>query len=158
MLRALTNACGLCMGVCRTALRNLILRRKISVNALLELAATGHVCGMEDLYFVVGESSSVDPGCVVTQAAAAAAREEGGSASLDRQLHFEAGGVLVGVQPSSGSEASQHDWCWVACMLSSQELLVYANEVALWAILDELGGPGIAVDSSSNPISAPTTF
>ena len=122
----------LCVGACRTALRNLIHCRKISVNALLDLAATGQVWGMEDLYFVVDESMD-------SESATQAAREGG-----DRQLHFEAGGVIVGLQPSRESQTSQHDWCWVACMLSSQELLVYANEVALWAILDELGGPGIA--------------
>ncbi len=101
-----------------------------------------------------------DPAATAAGAAAAAA-----AAVAAARVHIHAGGLVVGLLPGAkgeperglaagpgaaravagGAEADvgatatrEDDWCWVACMLSTTELLVYGNEVALQPVADYL--------------------
>ena len=109
-------------------LRCLLQRRALPLRALVALSDMGHVSGL-DTFWWKGDTNGLP-----------ASRD-------DRTLR--AGGLLIGLLhhqrehpenpvPGSGNPSAApvlpSDWCWVAALMSSNELYVYANEIGLGAI------------------------
>jgi hypothetical protein len=108
--------------------------RQVPARRLAELASAGRLRGLE-LHVAtdeLGESASPSPH----------------SMEPHRGLRLVAGGILLGLLPSEGaselavapatatrSTSGDAAWIWVACMLTTRELMVYADEAALQPVL-----------------------
>jgi hypothetical protein len=154
-------------------MRCLLEARKVSVPALVSLAADGHAAGLEG--FLERGSGSSGGGSGDGGGDGGCGRGGGGgggptagpsvpsccpctttTTSTDSSgVHVVAGGLVVGLRPGGDDhdDGEEDDWwCWVACMLSSKELFVYGNEVGLRPLADHLRRRGAAEDSDDQTV------
>ena len=113
---------------------------------LVELGSAGRLRGLE-LHVAKDEPEGLAPPSLASPSSRSTApveHEPGGPRLL-------AGGILLGLLPSEGaseraataaaatrSTGDDAAWIWIACMLTTRELVVYASEAALWPILRAL--------------------